>query len=210
MFKSKYIFETRQTRTFRYLKSIFVVCFVITCFYLACGYLFLQHALSQKNHALERFYGTTPDLIAIFTGDQGRIPYGIELAQKFKQSNIFITGVYGKNNLQTLIKPLTISGEIDTNIIEIDYFARNTFENAISTLRYLRVKKGFKNILVVSHDYHIPRIQTIFNSIMTDEDNYNLYYIGVKSEYQQLRDYKILYKEVFKYLRTYAFLTIWE
>lgn len=210
MFKSKYIFETRQTRFFRYFKSVSSFILIGCLVYLACGYFFIQHGISEKNRSLEKFFGITPDLIVILTGDQGRIPYGIKLAKQYKQSNIFITGVYGKNSLQTLIRPLTISQEINTNLIEIDYYARNTVENVLSTLRYLRVKKGFKNILIVSHDYHIPRVKTIFNSVLTSDDNYNLYYIGVESRYETYRDFKVLYKEVYKYIRTYIFLTIWD
>ena len=210
MFKSKYIFETRHTRATRYLKSFLSVVILLCLVYLSLGYFFIQHATKEKNRSLERFFGVTPDLIVILTGDQGRIPYGIGLAKKYQQSNIFITGVYGKNNLKILMDPLTIDGKIDTNLIEIDYYANNTFENALSTLRYLREKKGFKNVLVVSHDYHIPRIKSIFNSVMTKDDKYSLYYIGVESDFSETRDLKVLYKEVYKYLRTFIFLTVWD
>jgi uncharacterized SAM-binding protein YcdF (DUF218 family) len=199
-----------NTKAWRYLRNATTLFLVFSFAYLSCGYFFIQQAQKEKNRSLEKFFGITPDLIVIFTGARGRIPYGISLAKKYKQSNILITGVYDKNNLQTLIEPLTIEEEINTNLIEIDYFANNTFENVLSTLRYLRIKKGFKNVLVVSHDYHLPRIKTIFRNMMAKEDDYRLYYIGVDSNYKTYRDYKVLYKEVYKYIRTYAFLTIRE
>ena len=210
MFKSKYIFETKQTKALRYLKAMITImsCFFIA--YLLCGYFFIQHSVKEKNKALEKFYGISPDLIVIFTGAQGRIPYGVKLAKKYKQSNIFITGVYGKNNIQTLIRPLTINEEINTKLIDIDYYAQNTVENVFSTLRYLREKKDFHNILIISHDYHIPRIQTIISRTKVSQDNFDFYFIGVESNFKKHRDLKILYKEVYKYLRTYAFLTIWD
>ena len=124
--------------------------------------------------------------------------------------NIFITGVYGKNSVQTLINPLRIEGQIDVNLLEIDYFARNTVENCLSTLRYLREKKGFKKILIVSHDYHIPRIRTIFNNILTEKDAFEFYYSGVTTDYSVWRNLKVLYVEVYKFIRTYAFLMIWD
>ena len=166
--------------------------------------------MREKSKSLEKFYGITPDLITIFTGATGRIPLGISLAKKYKQSNIFITGVHGKNNLQTLITPLNINQEINTNLIEIDYYAQNTVENVFSTLRFLRENKGIKNILVVSHDYHIPRIKTIVDKVKRADDPYNFYYIGVETPFERTKDFKILYKEVYKYLRTYIFLTIWD
>jgi len=166
--------------------------------------------MNENDKSQEHFFKDSPDLIVIFTGQSGRIPFGMSLAKKYDQSNIFITGVYEKNSVQTLLAPLELENKIDHNLLEIDYYARNTVENCISTLRYLREKKGFKNILVISHDYHIPRIKTIFHSIMAEDDDFDIYYSGVDSDYTDLKNLKILYTEVYKYLRTYAFLMIWD
>lgn len=210
MLGSKYIFETKETRMIRYLRNGFLVLFSFLFLYLLFGYFFILLSDNESKKAGEAFYQSSPDLIVIFTGDQGRIPFGIKLAKNYSQSNIFITGVYGKNSVQTLLNPLELNGEIDTNLLEIDYFARNTVENCLSTLRYLREKKGFKKILVVSHDYHIPRIRTIFNNVLTEEDPYKFFYMGVASDYSSFRNLKVLYTEVYKFLRTYAFLMIWD
>ena len=210
MFGPKYIFETRGTRTLRYIRNFLILLFSLFFIYLVAGYFFVLYSINENDKAQEHFYKDSPDLIVIFTGHSGRIPYGVSLAKEYDQSNIFITGVYEKNSVETLLAPLELGDKIDRNLLEIDYYARNTVENCISTLRYLREKKGFKNILVISHDYHIPRIKTIFHSIKTDEDDFDIYYSGVDSDYTQWRSLKILYTEVYKYIRTYAFLMIWD
>lgn len=210
MLGSKYIFETKETRTLRYIRNGLLVISSFIFLYLLSGYFFILLSDNETKESAETFYQSSPDLIVIFTGDQGRIPFGIKLAKSYSQSNIFITGVYGKNSVQTLLNPLELDGKIDTNLLEIDYFARNTVENCLSTLRYLREKKGFKKIMIVSHDYHIPRIRTIFNNILTEEDPYEFFYMGVASDYSNLRNLKVLYKEVYKFIRTYAFLMIWD
>ena len=210
MLGSKYIFETKETRMMRYLKSSFLYLFGALFFYIMSGYFFILFSDNQNKVTQEKFFKSSPDIIVIFTGDSGRIPYGMRLAKDFNQSNIFITGVYNKNSVETIINPLELGDEIDLNLLEIDYYARNTVENCISTLRHLREKKGFKEILVVSHDYHIPRIKTIFKKIMTDEDPYKLYFSGISTDYSNWRNLKILYTEVYKFLRTYAFLMIWD
>ncbi len=210
MFGPKYIFETRGTRTIRYIWNTLILLFSLSFIYLVAGYFFVLYSINENDKAQERFFKDAPDLIVIFTGQSGRIPYGISLAKNYDQSNIFITGVYEKNSVQTLLAPLELDDKIDHNLLEIDYYARNTVENCISTLRYLRQKNGFKNILVISHDYHIPRIKTIFHSIMGDDEKYELYYSGVSTDYTDWRNLKILYTEVYKYLRTYAFLMIWD
>lgn len=210
MLGSKYVFETRETRTIRYIRNGTFLFASLIFIYLLSGYFFIIFSDNESKKTSEAFYKSPPDLITVFTGDQGRIPYGIKLAKSYNQSNIFITGVYGKNSVQTLINPLRIEGQIDVNLLEIDYFARNTVENCLSTLRYLREKKGFKKILIVSHDYHIPRIRTIFNNILTEKDAFEFYYSGVTTDYSVWRNLKVLYVEVYKFIRTYAFLMIWD
>lgn len=210
MLGSKYIFETKETRMMRYLKNSILYLFGTLFLYIISGYFFILFSDNQNTVTKEKFFKSSPDIIVIFTGDSGRIPHGMKLAKEFNQSNIFITGVYNKNSVETIINPLELGDEIDVNLLEIDYYARNTVENCISTLRHLREKKGFKDILVVSHDYHIPRIKTIFKKIMTDEDQYNLYFTGLATDYSKWRNLKILYTEVYKFVRTYAFLMIWD
>lgn len=210
MLGSKYIFETKETRMMRYLKNSILYLFGTLFLYIISGYFFILFSDNQNTVTKEKFFKSSPDIIVIFTGDSGRIPHGMKLAKEFNQSNIFITGVYNKNSVETIINPLELGDEIDVNLLEIDYYARNTVENCISTLRHLREKKGFKDILVVSHDYHIPRIKTIFKKIMTDEDKYNLYFTGLATDYSKWRNLKILYTEVYKFVRTYAFLMIWD
>ncbi len=210
MFGPKYIFETRGTRTLRYIRTVLILLLTLSFIYLIAGYFFVLYSMNENDKSQEHFFKDSPDLIVIFTGQSGRIPFGMSLAKKYDQSNIFITGVYEKNSVQTLLAPLELENKIDHNLLEIDYYARNTVENCISTLRYLREKKGFKNILVISHDYHIPRIKTIFHSIMAEDDDFDIYYSGVDSDYTDLKNLKILYTEVYKYLRTYAFLMIWD
>lgn len=210
MLGSKYIFETKETRMMRYLKNSILYVFGALFLYIISGYFFILFSDNQNQVTKEKFFKSSPDIIVIFTGDSGRIPYGMRLAKEFNQSNIFITGVYNKNSVETIINPLELGDSIDINLLEIDYYARNTVENCISTLRHLREKKGFKEILVVSHDYHIPRIKTIFKKILTDEDPYEIYFSGLSTDYSSWRNLKILYTEVYKFVRTYAFLMIWD
>ena len=80
-----------------------------------------------------QFFKSSPDLIVVPTGDYGRLPKAVELAKKYSISNIFITGVYQKNSVDMII-PESDFDKVDLDQFEIDYWARNTIENAISTL----------------------------------------------------------------------------
>ena len=210
MFTRKYVFETRKTKTLRYLKnsSLFLVFFFFI--YLICGYFFIVISENENKKTLENFFRSSPDAIVVFTGHKGRIPKAFKMAKNFKQSNIFITGVHSRNNVETFLAPLKDESEFNPDLIEIDYLARNTVENSLATLRYLRAHKEMKNILIISHDYHIPRIKNILGTVRTNDDHYNFFYSSVKTDYTNFKNIKILYTEVYKYIRTSFFLMIWS
>lgn len=210
MFKRHYIFETSATRTKRYFINACLSLVLLFLIYTICCFLFILVSNNENKVTKEAFFQKNPDLLVVFTGDSGRIPFAIDKAKEYPSSQIFITGVYAKNSIKTLIAPLGIEGEIDLNRLEIDHLARNTVENVVATLRFLRTKKNHKTAMVISHDYHIMRIKIIVDKLMTEEDRYNFYYYGVQTDYTSFRNLKILYKEVFKLARTYLFLMLWD
>ena len=212
MFKSKYIFETRRTRIIRYIQNTLFLFFIGLVGYSIFCFLFILVSQDENKITNNTLFNRPPDIIVVFTGDKGRIPYALKMAKNFKQPNVFITGVYSKNTVQSLLKEITIGDEIDPNLLKIDYLARNTVENVLSTLRYLRKQENtaVKKVLIVSHDYHIMRIKLIVNTLKNNSDNFDFYYTGFESNYKSLRSIKVLYKEVFKFFRTFAFLALWS
>ena len=54
------------------------------------------------------------------------------------------------------------------------------------------------------------RIKLILNDIVQPGEDFNFYFSGIKTSYTNWRNLKILYKEVFKLLRTYGFLLFWD
>ena len=65
-------------------------------------------------------------------------------------------------------------------------------------------------ILVISSDYHIMRIKSIFNSLSKEDEKFEFYFSPVPSDWLSIRSYKILYTEVFKLVRTKIFLMYWD
>jgi uncharacterized SAM-binding protein YcdF (DUF218 family) len=94
--------------------------------------------------------------------------------------------------------------------IELDYTARNTVENVISTLKYLRNNRGLNKILIISSDYHIMRIKQIINTLTKEDDHFSFYFSAVSSNYLLFRNIKTLYIETFKLVRTKIFLMFWD
>jgi uncharacterized SAM-binding protein YcdF (DUF218 family) len=184
-------------------------------FFLLCVYL-PTYAKEQNEITKLAFFKKSPDLIAVYTGDSGRLDYTFKKIEMYPSSKVFISGVYAKNNLKTLVdkqgRDISVEEFLRTegHHIEIDYLARNTVENAIATYNYLSRLKGHKNILIISSDYHIRRISLILNRLKSENENYNFYFESIPMDYSETRNLKKLFKEVYKLIRTTTFLIFWN
>ncbi|MFA6236682.1 MAG: YdcF family protein [Bacteriovorax sp.] len=206
--KSKYVFESKSTKMYRHFQGVLIVLVSLFAAYSFVCSILLLDARNETKNAKATFVLTPPDLIVVFTGGPGRIEYAVKKAQEFKQPNVFITGVHEKNSVKTLISPIDPTEETDH--IELDYTARNTVENVVSTLKYLRNNRGLNKILIISSDYHIMRIKQILNTLVKEDDKFTFYFSAVPSNYLHFRNIKILYTETFKLVRTKIFLIFWD
>ena len=208
--KSKYVFESKGTRMYRhFLSAMIVLVSFFLCYTFACSILLLD-ARNEGKNAVASFVQTPPDLIVVFTGGPKRIEFAVKKAQEFKQPNVFITGVHEKNSVKTLLNPIDPKSNGPTDHIELDYLAKNTVENVVSTLNYLRNNRGLNKILVISSDYHIMRIKSIFNTLSKEDEKFEFFFTAVPSDWLSWKSYKILYTEVFKLFRTKVFLMYWD
>lgn len=215
MFGKKYVFETRKTRAKRYLFNIVLILGTLLFLYTSLCLAVIFISQYEANRSKEAFYKRAPDLIAIFTGDAGRISYGLRKAIRYQAPQILITGVYTSNSIRGLLlqqdRDLLNKINLNSSFIEIDYLARNTVENVISTLRLLRKNPDFyHNILIISSDYHIMRIKIILYFTKSATDHFDFYFMGSDSNYHEWHNIKILSKEVIKTIKTFAFLLIWD
>ena len=208
--KSKYVFESKGTKMYRhFLSALIILVSFFLCYSFACAILLLD-ARNEGKNAVASFVQTPPDLIVVFTGGPKRIEFAVKKAQEFKQPNVFITGVHEKNSVKTIMNPIDPEAVEPTDHIELDYLAKNTVENVVSTLNYLRNNRGLNKILVISSDYHIMRIKSIFNSLAKEDEKFEFFFTPVPSDWLSWRSYKILYTEVFKLIRTKMFLMYWD
>lgn len=190
-----------------FLSAVIVLVSIFLCYTFFCAILLLD-ARNEGKNAVSSFVQTPPDLIVVFTGGPKRIEFAVKKAQEFKQPNVFITGVHEKNSVRTLMKPIDPAEATDH--IELDYTAKNTVENVISTLNYLRNNRGLNKILVISSDYHIMRMKMIFSALVKEDETYEFFFTPVPSDYLSPKNIKILYTEVFKLIRTKLFLMYWD
>lgn len=212
MFGRKYTFETKSTRVRRLVISGALVAFFTVALMVTFIVYIPIYAKMQKGRAAGAFYQKSPDAIAVFTGDKGRIAYGMELLKKNPTSKLFISGVHEKNSFQTIINnqssPVATAELNEPSMqIDLDYESKNTFENVRETVQFLKTNPDLNNVLIISSDYHIMRVNLIISHIMKNT-KHDFYFDSVPNEYTSWRETRKLLKEALKICRTFVQLKI--
>jgi uncharacterized SAM-binding protein YcdF (DUF218 family) len=214
MFGRKYTFETKSTRLRRlFISGAFVVgmsfLFVVTFIVYIPVY-----AKMQKGRAAGAFFQKSPDAIAVFTGDRGRIAYAMELFKKNPTSKLFISGVHAANSFETLLNNQTNPNAFQELTsegmqVDLDYESKNTFENVRETVEYLKSNPDLKKVLIISSDYHIMRVKLIISHFMKNSKR-EFYFDSVPNSYTSWKETRKLLKEAIKIARTFVLLKIFR
>lgn len=208
IFNRKYIFETKRTRLIRYLMNSFVLIGLVVVSYLTFIFYIPFFADLERKTAAGVFFQKAPDAIVVFTGDNGRIRYALELVKKWPEAQLLISGVYEKNTFKTLV-----SGREDAEAllnsplkVDIDYESKNTIENVKETLEHLdSLERKVSNVLVISSDYHIFRIHYLFKKLNKDPTTH-IYYDSIKSDWRDFSKVKKVFIESLKFVRIWFVL----
>lgn len=200
----KYLFETEDTilkkKKHKRIKTIVLSLLFFISFPLL-HFSYTEKLIQQSN---QEFFNQDPDCIVVFTGDKGRISKALELSKEFLSSKVLISGVYYRNNLQRILKYNTKKpgdfNEHFSRIIDLDFEALNTYQNVDETIKYLDKDKNLKKILIISSDYHLPRIQMIINGFSKNE--FKFYYQAIDSKFGLNYLYNI-FKEHLKIINYY-------
>jgi len=214
MFSRKYVFESKSTRIRRLLVSgafLFALSSALLVSFIA--YIPI-YAKMQKGRSAGAFFQKSPDTIAVFTGDKGRIAYALELLKKNPSSRLFISGVHAANSFQTLVEKQAnpITGEAVSSAgmqVDLDYESKNTFENVRETVEFLRANPHLSNVLIISSDYHIMRIKLIISHFMHNS-KIHFYFDSIPGQYTSWKDTRKLLKEALKIGRTFVKLKIFR
>ena len=214
MLGRKYTFESKSTRLRRLIlsgagMSIFSLALFITFIVYIPIY-----AKMQKGRAADAFFQKSPDAIAVFTGDKGRIAYAIELLNKNPSAKLFISGVHAANSFKTILEsqvnPSTgLAFRMDEMQVELDYASRDTFENVRETVKFLKLDSKLNKVLIISSDYHILRVNLILSHLI-EETKPEFYFDSVMSSYDTWTDVRKLLMEAIKIVRSFIILKIFR
>lgn len=107
------------------------------------------------------------DAIVVVTGGAQRIGDAVGLLGADRGSRLLISGVNERTSREELARANPASRQWLTCCVDLDYRARNTIGNAIESRRWAR-KHGFTSLLVVTSNYHMPRVLAEFAHAMPD------------------------------------------
>ena len=96
------------------------------------------------------------DAIVVLTGGYQRIDQAIELLRSGAGNRLLISGAYPASTRKQIAKATQTPADLFACCVDIGYDAIDTIGNASETVKWIHAK-GYKSVLVVTNNYHMPR-----------------------------------------------------
>jgi uncharacterized SAM-binding protein YcdF (DUF218 family) len=122
--------------------------------------------LSQLRGAEMRPAGKA-DGIVVLTGGSSRVSDAMELLAGGYGKRLLISGVHPTNAASDISRSLSENQSLLSCCVDLDRSAVNTRSNAAETRRWVR-ERGFKSLIVVTSNYHMPRAIVELSHAMPD------------------------------------------
>ena len=143
-------------------KYLFLVILILTVFVI--DYSFFYKKIYNYKNSLKH-----NNNFIVLTGGNNRVKKSLKIffQIKNKNKNLFISGV-GKGFDKRILKKLTQQNLNNEKIIEcciqIEGISRNTFSNAVESLKWAK-SKNINSFVLLTNNYHMPRAMLEFESI---------------------------------------------
>src|ERR1700681_1582990 len=122
--------------------------------------------LSQL-HGAEIRPAHNADGIVVLTGGSSRVSDAMELLADGYGKRLLISGVHPTNAASDISRSLTDNQSLLSCCVDLDRSAVNTRSNAAEARRWAR-ERGFKSLIVVTSNYHMPRAILELSHAMPD------------------------------------------
>jgi uncharacterized SAM-binding protein YcdF (DUF218 family) len=109
----------------------------------------------------------TADGIVVLTGGSSRVSDAMELLADGYGKRLLISGVHPASGASDISRSLTDNQSLLNCCVDLDRSAVNTRSNAAETRRWAR-EQGFKSLIVVTSNYHMPRAIVELSHAMPD------------------------------------------
>ena len=122
--------------------------------------------LSQLRGAEEK-PARNADGIVVLTGGSSRVSDAMELLAAGYGKRLLISGVHPTNNVSDISRTLPDNHKLLNCCVDLDRSAVDTRGNAAETRRWAK-ERGFKSLIVVTSNYHMPRAIVELSHAMPD------------------------------------------
>jgi uncharacterized SAM-binding protein YcdF (DUF218 family) len=96
------------------------------------------------------------DGIVVLTGGSSRVAEALELLANGFGKRLLISGVHPTNGAANISRTLPDRQRLLDCCVDLDRSAVNTRSNAVETRRWVH-ERGFRSLIVVTSNYHMPR-----------------------------------------------------
>jgi len=146
-------------------KRVAVITSVLAIAFVAVGFGFVGF-LSQMRGA-EAKPPRTADGIVVLTGGSSRVSDAMELLADGYGKRLLISGVHPASGASDISRSLNENQSLLSCCVDLDRSAVNTRSNAAETRRWVH-ERGFKSLIVVTSNYHMPRAILELSHAMPD------------------------------------------
>jgi uncharacterized SAM-binding protein YcdF (DUF218 family) len=151
-------------RTRRLLRVAIVAPLAIIFFGAAIGFVGFLSQLRGTEHRP----GGNADGIVVLTGGSSRISDAVDLLADGYGKRLLISGVHPTNDTADISRSLPDNQSTLMHCcVDLDHSATNTRSNAAGTRRWVH-ERGFKSLIVVTSNYHMPRAIVELSHAMPD------------------------------------------
>jgi uncharacterized SAM-binding protein YcdF (DUF218 family) len=147
----------------RGLRAIVGVALAIVSVGAAIGFFGFLSQLRSPEVPLDR----RADGIVVLTGGSSRVSDAMELLGSGYGKRLLISGVHPTSAASDISRSLPDSQSLLRCCVDLDRSAVNTRSNAEQTRRWVR-ERGFKSLIVVTSNYHMPRAIVELSHAMPD------------------------------------------
>jgi uncharacterized SAM-binding protein YcdF (DUF218 family) len=121
----------------------------------------------SKLRGAEMKPASNADGIVVLTGGSSRVSDAMELLAGGYGKRLLISGVHPTNAVSDISRSLSDNQSLLNCCVDLDRSAVNTRSNAAQTRRWAR-DRGFKSLIVVTSNYHMPRAIVELSHAMPD------------------------------------------
>lgn len=126
---------------------------------------FVSQLRSEEQKPVRRADG-----IVVLTGGSSRVSDALDLLAEGYGKRLLISGVHPSNNTSEILRSVPESSRrLLLCCVDLDRSAVNTRSNATETRRWVK-ERGFRSLIVVTSNYHMPRATVELTHALPDTD----------------------------------------